>query len=105
MLFIRTNGKEGSEELMNGLRRIAEGKYAEITKDDYISVFFKSARRTRFSVQIKGIIFECREIHMVNQGDKENREYTYIFLDNNSLNLKEVEINWDNSMSVEIVGI
>jgi len=102
MFFVRTNGQEGCKELLEGLRKIAEGKYAEITKDDRISVHFKTARRTRFSVQLKGIIFECREIHLVSRGDY---DYDYVFLDKNSINFKEIELDWDNHMSVELIGI
>lgn len=105
MKFIRENGKNGSEELMGTLREMAQGKYAEITKDDEISVHFKTARRTAFSVQLKGIIIQAKEIHMVNQGDEENREYTYIFLDKVSIDLKRIAIDWDNNMSIELIGI
>ena len=105
MKFIRENGKNGSIELMNALREMAEGKDAEIIKDDYISVHFKTARRVAFSVQLRGIIIECKEIHMVNQGDEENREYTYLFLDKTSIDLKRVEIDFNKTMSVELIRI
>lgn len=102
MKFIRNNETAGNQ-IVEYIKKIAEDGYCEITKDDTISIEAKAVKRTAFTVQYSGIIFQAKTISLVSNDNGET--YYYMFLDKNGLDLNRMRINHENEMSIEMMSI
>lgn len=125
MIFVRQN--QNLNEIVEEIRKMAENGNVEILKDDCISFKAKIAKgkRINFCIQVKGIIIEGKSITLGNYykniktekedvfGDGELLttriyadviEYDHLRLDKTSLYIREMDIDWDNHLSFELVA-
>ena len=108
MKFISVQ-KTAGNDIIDEIREIAKAGYCEITKDDAVSIKAKAGRRIAFSVQLEGIIFQAKEICLVTKDfgtdDEAQRVYDFMFLDNNSIDLKRIDFSNNKHMSIEMMSI
>lgn len=101
--FIRENENVG-ERIVEFCRNAAEKDVVTITKDDEFAFECKANKRIAFDIHMcGGIIFTAKELSVVTNGN--TGEYNYMFLDKTGIDLKRIEINNRNNLSIEMVGI
>ena len=105
MKFIRTQ-KNAGNQIVDEIRAIAKAGLCEITKDDSISFKAKACKRIAFSVQYEAFIFQAKEICLCTEDYKaEELNYNYMFLDNNSMDLRHVDFSNNKHISIEMMSI
>lgn len=101
--FIRENENVG-EKIVEFCREMADADLVEISKDDSISFTCKAIKRVAFEIHMcGGIIFNAKELSVVI--DDNTGEYDYLFLDKTGIDLKRIEINNKNNLSLGMIRI
>ena len=101
--IIRENENVG-ERIVEFCREMADADLVEISKDDSVSFICKATKRVAFDIHMcGGIIFNAKELTVVTDGN--TGEYDYLFLDKTGIDLKRIEINNNNNLSLEMIGI
>lgn len=101
--FIRENENVG-ERIVEFCKEMAAADLVEVSKDDSISFICKAAKRVAFDIHMcGGIIFNAKELSVVTNVN--TGKYDYLFLDKNGIDLKNIEINNKNNLSIEMIGI